>query len=112
MAQQDAEIAALKRAAQPKLPHGKWGSDRCIVGGRDATAKTPSVAYRRAGDDYLLVEYGPIVLDLDLRFRAHALMQAVGRAMDAATSPASSTSRRASARCRSTTTRRRCRSRI
>lgn len=32
------------------------------------------VAYRRAGDRYLLVEYGPLVLDLRLRFRVHALM--------------------------------------
>ena len=32
------------------------------------------VAYRAAGDRYLLVEYGPLVLDLRLRFRAHALM--------------------------------------
>jgi urea carboxylase len=31
------------------------------------------VAYRRSGDDYLLVEYGDMVLDLDLRFRVHAL---------------------------------------
>jgi urea carboxylase len=30
--------------------------------------------YRRAGDRYLLVEYGPLVLDLRLRFRVHALM--------------------------------------
>ncbi|MDE1172222.1 MAG: urea carboxylase [Parvibaculaceae bacterium] len=35
------------------------------------------VTYRRAGDDYLLVEYGPLVLDFALRFRAHALMTAV-----------------------------------
>ncbi len=82
LARQDAEIATLKCAAQPKLPHGKWGSDGCVVGGRDATAKTPSVAYRRAGDAYLLIEYGPIVLDFGSRFRAHALMQAVGRAME------------------------------
>ncbi|MDB5395827.1 MAG: accA [Rhodospirillales bacterium] len=34
----------------------------------------PSVTYRRAGDKYLLVEYGPLVLDLELRFRVHALM--------------------------------------
>ncbi len=34
-----------------------------------------AVCYRRAGDRYLLVEYGPLVLDLTLRFRAHALMQ-------------------------------------
>ena len=32
------------------------------------------VNYRRAGDRYLLIEYGPMVLDLDLRFRVHALM--------------------------------------
>ncbi len=33
------------------------------------------VCYRRAGDKYLLVEYGPLVLDLALRMRVHALMQ-------------------------------------
>ncbi len=32
------------------------------------------LVYRRAGDDYLLVEFGPPVLDLELRFRVHALM--------------------------------------
>ncbi len=31
------------------------------------------VVYRPAGDKYLLIEYGPPVLDLDLRFRVHAL---------------------------------------
>jgi urea carboxylase len=35
----------------------------------------PDVVYRPAGDNYLLVEYGPLVLDLNLRFRIHALMQ-------------------------------------
>src|SRR5690349_19495096 len=34
-----------------------------------------AVCYRQAGDKYLLVEYGPLVLDLELRFRVHALMQ-------------------------------------
>lgn len=34
----------------------------------------PHVVYRRAGDKYLLVEYGKLVLDLELRFRVHALM--------------------------------------
>ncbi len=33
-----------------------------------------AVCYRRASDKYLLVEYGPLVLDLALRFRVHALM--------------------------------------
>ncbi|HUN97450.1 MAG TPA: carboxyltransferase domain-containing protein, partial [Bradyrhizobium sp.] len=35
----------------------------------------PSVAYRQAGDRYVLVEYGPNELDLRFRFRIHALMQ-------------------------------------
>jgi len=34
-----------------------------------------AVCYRRAGDKYLLVEYGPLLLDLGLRLRVHALMQ-------------------------------------
>ena len=32
------------------------------------------VVYRPSGDKYLLVEYGPQVLDIALRFRVHALM--------------------------------------
>src|SRR5450830_304227 len=39
------------------------------------TAEQIKVVYRQAGDKYLLVEYGPLVLDLNLRFRVHALMQ-------------------------------------
>ncbi len=31
------------------------------------------VVYRASGDKYLLIEYGPNVLDLELRFRVHAL---------------------------------------
>ena len=33
------------------------------------------VVYRAAGDQYLLVEYGPLMLDINLRFRVHALWQ-------------------------------------
>lgn len=33
------------------------------------------VTYRPSGDHYLLVEYGEQVLDINLRFRAHVLMQ-------------------------------------
>ncbi len=36
-----------------------------------------AVTYRLAGDDYLLIEYGPLVLDLNLRFRVHAVMSAL-----------------------------------
>jgi urea carboxylase len=34
-----------------------------------------AVCYRHSGEDYLLVEYGAPVLDLELRFRVHALME-------------------------------------
>ena len=40
---------------------------------RGATAR-PEVVYRQSGDKYVLVEYGALVLDLNLRFRVHALM--------------------------------------
>ncbi|MGI5174878.1 5-oxoprolinase/urea amidolyase family protein [Dactylosporangium sp. CA-152071] len=37
-------------------------------------ARDDDVTYRRSGDDNLLIEYGPMTLDLGLRLRAHALM--------------------------------------
>ncbi|MFI5915083.1 5-oxoprolinase/urea amidolyase family protein [Dactylosporangium sp. NPDC051541] len=37
-------------------------------------ARDADVTYRRGGDDNLLVEFGPMTLDLGLRLRAHALM--------------------------------------
>ena len=40
----------------------------------------PAVTYRQQGDRNLLVEYGPIVLDLELRLRVHALMLEVEKA--------------------------------
>lgn len=40
----------------------------------EARGDKPAVCYRQAGDNYLLVEYGPLVLDLALRFRVHELM--------------------------------------
>src|SRR5512139_61201 len=36
-----------------------------------------ALCVRQSGEDYLLVEFGPPVLDLELRFRVHALMQAL-----------------------------------
>ncbi len=38
------------------------------------------VLYRRAGDDYLLAEFGDLVLDINLRFKVHALMLAIEKA--------------------------------
>lgn len=36
-----------------------------------------AVTYRRGGDDNVLVEFGPMQLDLGLRMRVHAMMEAV-----------------------------------
>jgi urea carboxylase len=38
-------------------------------------ANGTDVCLRRAGDDYLLVEFGPPLLDLTLRFQVHVLME-------------------------------------
>jgi urea carboxylase len=43
----------------------------------EAAAIDDRVVYRRDGDEYLLVEFGPLVLDIGLRLRVHALMQAL-----------------------------------
>jgi urea carboxylase len=71
--------------AEPTLPTAKESNgsagaspshlDEAILAQLDATIDRPAVVYRGAGDRYLLVEYGPLVLDLDLRFRVHALME-------------------------------------
>ena len=47
-----------------------------IIGGCTMPDAT-QVVYRRAGDDYLLVEFGELALDINLRFRVHALMSAI-----------------------------------
>ncbi len=46
------------------------------------SATQVQVVYRQSGDRNLLVEYGPLVLDLNLRFRVHALMEWVQREMN------------------------------
>jgi urea carboxylase len=50
-----------------------------IVHTIEETATSPKVVYRIAGDNYLLIEYGPLILDLNLRFRGHGLMEWVAR---------------------------------
>lgn len=46
-----------------------------VLASRGVDAHPVGVMYRAAGDRYLLVEYGPIVLDLRLRFRVQALLE-------------------------------------
>jgi len=45
-----------------------------VLSSGDAGDASVAVTYRACGDCYLLVEYGPQMLDINLRFRVHALM--------------------------------------
>ena len=42
---------------------------------KQVTDRAPLMTFRADGDKYLLVEYGPLQLDLNLRFRVHILEQ-------------------------------------
>ncbi|HMN46949.1 MAG TPA: urea carboxylase [Povalibacter sp.] len=63
----------------PPLAGGGWEGG---TSGRMSAilSASPTVTYRQAGDKYLLVEYGELVLDLELRFRVHSLMEWLQRA--------------------------------
>ena len=63
----------------PKL--GTGSREDPVVCSHPASNGAPGVVCRAAGDRYLLVEYGPNVLDLNLRFRVHVLEQQL-RAMN------------------------------
>ncbi|MEU6700932.1 urea carboxylase [Pseudonocardia sp. NPDC046786] len=66
--------------SQARLPAGlRTGpdGDDGVLARRPAGPDAPAVAYRRGGDDNLLVEYGEQVLDLGLRLRVHALAAAL-----------------------------------
>ena len=55
----------------PTLP--EHVDEDAVISSKPATNGAPAVVCRADGDRYLLVEYGPNVLDLNLRFRVHAL---------------------------------------
>ncbi len=60
--------------AGPTIP-AQPGAGSPIIGRHD-DGPVP-VVYRRAGDDYVLVEYGPMTLDIALRLRVQLLYQAL-----------------------------------
>ncbi|HBL88517.1 MAG TPA: urea carboxylase, partial [Alcanivorax sp.] len=70
-AEQDACLAGL---SAPTLSPAAAPVTTPILDRLEEKEDGPEVVYRAAGDRYLLVEYGPLELDLRLRFRAHALM--------------------------------------
>jgi urea carboxylase len=81
---QDAEIESLVSARRRAVSAVGLGSaasaakrhlptEPAVIHELAERPDAPAVCYRRAGDSYLLVEYGPLVLDIALRMRVHAL---------------------------------------
>ncbi|WP_406461636.1 5-oxoprolinase/urea amidolyase family protein [Streptomyces sp. NBC_01622] len=62
------------------LPVNVDGSPRPSIVDGGILARDGDVTFRRSGDDNLLVEFGPMQLDLAQRMRVHALMEAVAEA--------------------------------
>jgi urea carboxylase len=72
-------LDTLALPERPVLPQRRRGSavqehPSAVIHKLPAVRGGFDVVYREAGDGYLLIEYGPPVLDLNLRFRVHALM--------------------------------------
>jgi urea carboxylase len=62
------------------VPVNVDGSARPDIVDGGILARDGDVTFRRSGDDNLLVEFGPMQLDLALRMRVHALMESVSEA--------------------------------
>ncbi|HEX7668117.1 MAG TPA: 5-oxoprolinase/urea amidolyase family protein, partial [Polyangiaceae bacterium] len=71
---QEREILTLTKETAPPPAVARTSP---ILGGTKETPGKVQVTYRRSGDSHLLVEYGPMVLDLALRLRVHVLMRAL-----------------------------------
>ncbi len=72
---QESVIATLRKPCRASAQQrSALGSITPILASLPAQDARPAVVYRRAGDCNILVEYGPMVLDLELRLRVHALM--------------------------------------
>ncbi|ASR56390.1 urea carboxylase [Cellulomonas sp. PSBB021] len=69
--------AALLPPGVATGPDGDDGVLAVVPGDANDTVGRPRVRYLRGGDDNVLVEYGPPVLDLGLRVRVHALAEAL-----------------------------------
>jgi urea carboxylase len=77
---QDAAIRTLSdapaaRPAAKGAPRGR--ALGAILQQLEATEASPAVCYRQSGDDCILIEYGEARLDLALRFRVQALLDAL-----------------------------------
>jgi len=70
--QQDISLTKLKAAA-PQIITPVTGKVSPVL--RYGQVGEIATCYRRCGDDYLLIEFGEPLLDLNLRFRVHTLRQ-------------------------------------
>ena len=77
---QDKAIADLKPltsyAATP-ITKPAHALSECILASLPPKDGRPLVSYRQAGDKYILLEYGDNILELSLRLRVYALMEAL-----------------------------------
>ncbi|GAB7190179.1 urea carboxylase [Kineococcus sp. NUM-3379] len=69
------DAPALRPLTGRRAPQRLGDGDDGVLARREGTGDAPDVTYRRSGDDNVLVEYGPMVLDLGLRARVHALSE-------------------------------------
>ncbi|MBQ0780610.1 MAG: carboxyltransferase domain-containing protein, partial [Thalassolituus oleivorans] len=78
LANAQTESIASLCSLEPELSQGDIVSPEvgsAIIRSISTENHPTGVVYRPSGDRYLLVEYGPLQLDIRLRFRVHALMQ-------------------------------------
>src|SRR3954469_11847506 len=76
LAIQEREIDSLRAESAYAVPPSPPAMSP-LLATSDAAPGRPAVVIRQDGDANILIEYGPPVLDLGLRFRVHALMQAL-----------------------------------
>ena len=87
-AEREAQVEACIASLTSPLPTAPRDHvDACpspVLADVPAEGEKPHVVVRQAGDRYVLMEFGPLVLDLELRFRVHALMAELQKLMDGA----------------------------
>jgi urea carboxylase len=76
-ARKRAQDESLRSLRAQEIPKAAPAEPKGVVARLPEQPGYVAVTYRQAGDAYLLVEYGAMVLDLHLRFRVHALAQSL-----------------------------------